>query len=245
MRTNTSPESGTPVFVPCGRCGGRGTIDYGRVFLARQDENGVHEDRYCFECGGAKGRWSTVQEEAKRTARNEKARVRREAKKLAQREANAATFAAQCDATPGLAEALAIQEHGILADLRNKGTQYGVLSDKQIELALRIAAEDFEAELVKDATPEPVVVPVPEGRMEVTGTLRSARFVDGPVYGSGSWKGLVQDDRGFKVWGTIPRSIDPAIGDRITFTATLTRSNDDEAFGFYSRPTKAAIVDGE
>ena len=61
---------------------------------------------------------------------------------------------------------------------------------------------------------------------------------------------LVRDDRGFKLWGTVPASLGYSElgehsltkGDRISFTATLEQSNDDPKFGFFKRPTKAELI---
>jgi len=79
-------------------------------------------------------------------------------------------------------------------------------------------------------------------------------------------KGLIVDDRGFKVWGTIPAAIldqiaanldeherrvivwngeskgRPAEGltIRVELTGTVKRSDTDRQFGFYSRPAKAS-----
>lgn len=54
----------------------------------------------------------------------------------------------------------------------------------------------------------------------------------------------VEDDRGFRVWGTIPTGLDasPEVNDRVTFVARLERSDRDDFFGFYSRPTKGQIL---
>jgi len=58
----------------------------------------------------------------------------------------------------------------------------------------------------------------------------------------------VKDDRGFNVWGTIPRSLDGSLdemkGKRVKFDAALTRSDTDDYFGFFKRPTKASYLDG-
>jgi len=89
---------------------------------------------------------------------------------------------------------------------------------------------------------KPPKAPVPAGRVEVTGTVISTREEEGP-YG---WqrKALVEDDRGFRLWGSLPSAIYRAEkGDRVTFVAGLTASRDDEFFGFWKRPTKAAYLD--
>jgi len=65
-------------------------------------------------------------------------------------------------------------------------------------------------------------------------------------------KALVQDDRGFKVWGTCPAKLadatenhtyDALRGQRVQFSAQL-EVGDDFGFGFFSRPTKAALLGG-
>lgn len=83
-----------------------------------------------------------------------------------------------------------------------------------------------------------------EGRREVEGEILSVkeRATDfGYV-----WKILVLQDDGNKVWGTLPRAIDGAadqlVGRRIHFTAKVSRSREDPLFGFYSRPTKASLI---
>ena len=53
---------------------------------------------------------------------------------------------------------------------------------------------------------------------------------------------LVQGE-GWRVWGTKPSEISTAArGDVVAFTATVSASDDDDSFGFYSRPTKAHII---
>ena len=85
------------------------------------------------------------------------------------------------------------------------------------------------------------------GKQIITGEIISTKVVDGFAYGQRVVKMVVKDDRGFKVWGTVPRSIieandEPLKGQRVTFTANVQASNDDDKFGFFKRPTKAAIA---
>jgi len=82
----------------------------------------------------------------------------------------------------------------------------------------------------------------PEGRVVITGTVLAFK-VQESIYGD-VLKMLVQDDRGFRVWGSVPSSLDDAEREsRITFTATVTASDKDAKFGFFKRPTKAAVID--
>lgn len=85
---------------------------------------------------------------------------------------------------------------------------------------------------------------VPEGRHVVTGTIVRIRAENNPfAYNQTVTKMLVRDDTGFKVWGTLPDALWGAeVGEHITFTASLTPSNDDTKFGFFKRPTKASTT---
>ena len=84
----------------------------------------------------------------------------------------------------------------------------------------------------------------PEGRVVITGTVLAFK-VQESMYGD-VLKMLVQDDRGFRVWGSVPMSLEDAEREsRITFTATVTASDKDAKFGFFKRPTKAAVLDME
>lgn len=131
--------------------------------------------------------------------------------------------------------------HHIVRDMVNRALRYGTLSPKQAELAKKLAREE-----AAPRAPELPAMDVPEGRQELTGTLVSVQWREG--YYGGALKGLLVVEREgyqFKVWGTIPGSADPKRGDRVTFTATVERSQDDPAFGFWKRPTKFQVVDAE
>ena len=109
---------------------------------------------------------------------------------------------------------------------------------KRAAEAQRIAIEQAEYEAAEDA---------PEGRVEVSGEILRTRAEDGYYsYHSVVVKMLVLDDRGFKVWGTKPDSLNEAgKGSHVTFTATLTVSQDDPKFAFFKRPSKASFTHEE
>ena len=92
----------------------------------------------------------------------------------------------------------------------------------------------------------------PQGRVQVTGTIISTDLRE-TSFGN-VWKMLVRDDSGFKVWGSIPSKLhEPEEedgqwitgkelkGKRVSFTAAVEPSEDDQKFGFFKRPTKAKI----
>lgn len=98
----------------------------------------------------------------------------------------------------------------------------------------------------KKAADQAEATPVIEGRIVVTGEIIKAQWREGYAYNSEVLKLTVRDDRGFKLWGTCPTSVESEAerGARITFTASVTKSDDDETFGFFKRPTKPEILEG-
>ena len=137
----------------------------------------------------------------------------------------------------------------IVGDMVARLIRYGSISDKamgfmkvlldRIENAPRIAAEKAAAKALEMANAKPV--PVVEGRIVIRGEVLSVKLKES-FYGS-VLKMLVKSDEGFKVWGSVPSSIEVGKGDKVEFSAKLERSTDDEYFGFFSRPSKASIIE--
>lgn len=130
-------------------------------------------------------------------------------------------------------------EENTIRDIVGKLVQYGSISEKA-ENFLKVLLEKIDNRAViaahKAAEHEAAEV-CPEGRVTVTGEILTTR-VDESQFGS-VIKMLVRDDRGFKVWGSMPGNLDAKRGDRVSFSANVTRSDKDDKFGFYKRPTKA------
>ena len=87
-------------------------------------------------------------------------------------------------------------------------------------------------------------VPVTNDRILITGevVLTKWKYTEfGEVL-----KMIVKSDDGFKVWGSVPRTIEgdeeTLKGKRVKFMARVQVSDKDECFGFYSRPTKAELL---
>ena len=129
------------------------------------------------------------------------------------------------------------------------------LSDKQAAQLLRVGLRT-QARVAKDAAEadEPKVPVVAGKGVAVTGTVLSVQWREND-YGV-ALKMLVKDDRGFKLWGTVPSALlwkatehgespvdsDELKGARVEFTANVEVSKDDEFFGFASRPRKASMA---
>lgn len=136
---------------------------------------------------------------------------------------------------PGLEEALLV-DNQITADICARFMQCGRLSHKQIALLYRIHSQLYAP--VQQFPTSPVV----EGKgVEITGEVLSVKEKE-TMYGW-QWKMLIRDDRGFKVWGTLPSALNDAErGTRVTFIANVEKSKDDDTFGFFKRPRKAQVA---
>lgn len=132
--------------------------------------------------------------------------------------------------------------------LRTQLMERCTLSEKQVDCipAAIERQEKWKAERIERDERMPEATPVIEGRIDITGEVLSTKLQDSD-YGT-QYKWLVIDDRGFKVWGTIPNaaldfgSLSELRGKRVTFTAAVTKSDRDESFGFYKRPTCPKVL---
>lgn len=166
---------------------------------------------------------------------NAKAARAAEIEKVEKAEAEAAFFPQH----PGLEEAFACS-HNIVQDIKARFAKWGNISDKQVALVLKLAAEA--------AAPKPIVVEeahtsAPEGRVTFTGTVVAVKNVD-TEYG---WQTKVTvkvetPEGSWLAWGTCPAAIlsqttnDGGVrGKRVEITATLKRGRDAH-FALMSRP---------
>ena len=161
--------------------------------------------------------------------------------------------------------AQAAYSHDIVSDIRFRLWRYGTVSDRQVELVRKIY-DRVAAEQEQEQEPEPPKVPVPVGTHQVEGRILGMRYQDSQW--GGQVKMLVEvetPDGNYKVWGTLPAALRDlyridhgpllangshdvshrpvGVGAKVRFTASCERSADDEAFGFFSRATKAELVE--
>lgn len=119
----------------------------------------------------------------------------------------------------------------------------GYVSEKQ-ELFLRklLYEIDHRAEIEARRKAEAeTAADCPSGRMKIAGKVLSIKSQPS-VYGD-VLKMLVQHPTGFKVWGSVPRDLsDVQRNCWVEFTATVTPSDKDRSFGFYSRPVKPSMA---
>lgn len=88
------------------------------------------------------------------------------------------------------------------------------------------------------------VVPNTEDRISFEGKIISTKFEDNQ-YG-GSIKMIFEDNRGFRLRGTLPKILNDIESDlknlSIRFFAQVKISDNDKSFGFYKRPTKVEVI---
>lgn len=137
-------------------------------------------------------------------------------------------------------------ETGYLANLRS--AVLAEATDKHLPLIVSLAraydrhleSEARNADRAREREAE-VRTPCLTGRITVIGKVVSTDTKENDF--GVRYVMTVRDDRGFTVWGTEPSSISVNVGDRVEFTATVERSDRDECFGFYSRPSKAKVLE--
>lgn len=145
--------------------------------------------------------------------------------------------------------------HHFLMDMARTINKWGALSERQAAAVRKFMSSDAERAANPPAVEAAPEGPLVEGRREITGIVLSHKWQDGD-YGT-THKMLVKEADGNKVWGTVPGSIEDALttqhedytsttedlkGHTVTLTAKVTRSREDENFGFYSRPTGGRLV---
>lgn len=243
----------------CGKCMGTGSVEWGAnvngvIYTGKQARV---ISRVCFDCNGLGYRMILVSSIRARETLAKK-RAAEAAAKIAEAAARYATWKAE---NADLAEAVA--ELAKRGDHFAKDVEGRVLSEAQASVIWRKVDERISAEAQKAAAE-----PVPTGRVEVTGEILSVKSQDS-MYGV-NYKMLLVDDRGFKVYGNMPKALteifygewydgvvaagystrdygpdcwlDTAKHRKVTFVATLEPSNDDPKFGFFSRANKATTV---
>lgn len=230
--------------VRCGRCGGTGSYSGGR----------------CFGCEGRAYVWGRAYTPEKRRQldeANERRAVRKQEKaEEARRSGYLVCVSEYPDAYAAMAEVMDdVTAHGrevaldkwgdFIVDVSTKGYNARI-TEKQASSIVR-AVEGRKKYMEKVAEDDDNASPVIEGRQTITGEVLVTKWKS-TMYGD-ALKMLVRDDRGFKVWGTMPKALrvltpDVDKGDRVRFEASVEKSDDDETFGFFKSPRGGEKVDG-
>lgn len=181
--------------------------------------------------------------------------AKREAAQLKIKESNPAVYEFLMTEAAYESRSSFIADMASLLQFHVGGKRY--MSEKMIAAVEKIIAADAAKAIVDAAKPALV-----EGRRIITGKVVSTKAVEGD-YGT-SYKMLVEEVDGQRVYGSIASGLwdeveflgayrkhawgetdgvrTKLVGMEVTFTATVEVSKDDKSFGFFKRPTKAAIV---
>lgn len=243
------------IWESCGKCEGTGSVSWGidvdgAVHLANSSGETVGRrtvSKVCFTCNGVGGKYVS-QQQLDRREYGRKYRARKAAEKAeAKREQIEAEEAAKASEFEGWkAENADLVQFVDAAKWGEPGTfmwdmKFQIFTEERP--LTENQAKAVRGIMERAAREASESTPVVEGRVVITGKVLSVkeRF---SAYGS-VLKITVKDDRGFRVWGTLPRSIggQGCTGRRVTFHAIVEASDDDPAFGFFKRPTKAEILD--
>lgn len=216
----------------CTACGAH--FVYGEMWRHEPTGEMIHVGHICGEKYGLLVDRSAFELEAGRRAAAVATKLLKE-----QKAAERAEFLADY---PGLEEALKA-DHYIVADIASRFRQYCSLSEKQVELVLKIA------DRINNPPPAEDHVPAPEGKQTFTGTVVSAKWQESDFSRYGGCVKItvkVATTNGtWLAWGTAPAAIldaereDPdneLKGSTVEITATLTRSDRDQHFCFFKRP---------
>ncbi len=137
----------------------------------------------------------------------------------------------------------------IASDMLGKLRRWGSLSDAQVSFLCKMHTEHLN-KLAIAATG----VKCPTGRVTLRGKIVSLKDRPEPARYGGTihhWKMVLDLGNGVRVWGTCPEVLTPTsfastqcatVGDTVEITATVKPSDKDPLFGYFSRPTKSALV---
>lgn len=140
-----------------------------------------------------------------------------------------------------------------LGNLKRNYERWGSLFPRQIDAIVKTMKkrEEYVQRKLAEVAPTAPLDEKHGERQTLTGVIVSEKWVPGRHEHVKTHKMLVKLDNGNKVFGSMPidveRAVDDseretAVGMRVKFDAKVTRSNKDENFGFFNRPTKAQVV---
>ena len=130
------------------------------------------------------------------------------------------------------------------ARAKSEAKREAVQVQRMAEAAVKEAAKaerqaKWEAE---KAAKHAAAAPIESGKQEIVGTVVGLKEVEGYAYNTSVTKMIVESELGWKVYGTMPASLfgeETIKGCKVSFSANVKVSNDDDKFGFFKRPTKA------
>lgn len=196
-------------------------------------------------------------------SKGEFAKLRKAAKLNRHRSAKQEQRDALIVETPELAELLDDNSQIVygwgdfLPSLAEQFRRNGTLSQRQIDAAVKCIVKGREriarrqVEDARRAAAARTLAPLPAGRVEITGTIKSVKVKPGDFGNRMVMVVTAEGDlAGWTLDGTLPSSLDPGFGSldefegkRVRFTAALKASEKVPGYAWTNRPTKAAYID--
>lgn len=248
--TRAFPERGSS---QCGHCGVH--IRYAALLTHEASKEYIYVGETCLggRFSGTKAQFRQLRAAAAAAAK----RSREIGKAKAQFEDNMAA-GIKADPIFAMMEDIAVTEgSSFLFDVRSKMHNYP-MSEKQIAAVVKTLTKKAEW-MAKREAEKADDRPALSGKQTIKGTVLSIKAEENPYsyYGATVYKMVVRDERGFKVWSTVPAAIIEAHdaeaeegenrflellkGRTVQFNATLEVSDRDETFAFAKRPSKATL----
>ena len=170
--------------------------------------------------------------------------AKREAQAIARAERKAAKIAAEhaawlSEQPAELVDMIAHRDDydGFVWDILTQGT-HKALSERQVTAMLEAAKRSAER-VAAEAAEAVNAQPLPTGTVTIEGEVLTTKVQENRF---GSELKMLVKGLGWKVWGTVPRSLEAHRGAVVRFTATVEASDDDPTFGFFKRPRNAQIL---
>ena len=180
----------------------------------------------CVMKTGDAGLISTVKK-----AKSQLDKAKREAKKEVQRQIREAEFKARIEnkkqewiSNNAIMQPIlkwAENSSGIPKNIFENFEKWGNLSERQCEYLTKLYDESLN---------EKPKTKVPTGKVEVEGKIISFKWVQ-TQFGEVR-KMFVESPLGYKVYGSVPGSLEAEVGDCVRFVATVVASDSDASFGF-------------
>lgn len=138
-------------------------------------------------------------------------------------------------------------KNDFVKDVLSRAEKFGQVTAKQINAVQKVVRSDEEYQR-RNKERLARMTPMKDGKGEVIGEVISIKQQENHFnYGrSYVYKMLVEDFKGYRVFGTIPSFLldeEVKVGDFVKFSAKLRQK--ELGFGFYSYPTDSIIVDPE
>ena len=221
----------------CDHCGA--AFAHGALFLHIPTQELIHVGHICASnTVGLPDKAAAARKKAEKYAAKQKAHRKQMEKTQGWRDENAV-----------LLEWMESQEnpHGFIISLLSTVHKWGDLSQAQTRAAYKWmeGAAKREAMALEAAERLSNAPAVREGRRQLAGTILSTKWQYNDYYNTETLKMLVELPDGNRLWGTMPKSlraVNAEKGTEIKFVATVEKSDKDEHFGFFSKPTNAEVI---